>query len=270
MSYFSSLSIIPPDKKKQDFVYSESSSSPDFSDTTISSDEQKNLIINHVPHHFRSRHSLSVSRKADKASKTYMTGICKQDFEYIQKKLTTILESQNVNEYNVTGSENISPYFLLDKSPKSYITFSYGNDTYNDVLETETDERLRCTEPGCDQIFECQRTLLQHNPIHRLTKSDNQSWIQKFYLYGKSVVPVITIVEEITYIALSFMSCSYELSVYNIDNFSAYQATAHTVRDRLIKRWNDTQQNLGLRMKDVLDEEVDAALGNGGLGRLAA
>ncbi|RIB20585.1 Glycosyltransferase Family 35 protein [Gigaspora rosea] len=100
-------------------------------------------------------------------------------------------------------------------------------------------------------------------------------------------------------------------SVYNIDNFSAYQATAHTVRDQLIKRWNDTQQShteadpkrvyylslefllgrsldnallnlglkenfgegvkdLGFRMEDILDEEVDAALGNGGLGRLAA
>ncbi|CAG8456333.1 9110_t:CDS:10 [Diversispora eburnea] len=100
-------------------------------------------------------------------------------------------------------------------------------------------------------------------------------------------------------------------SVYNIDNFSAYQATAHTVRDRLIKRWNDTQQvhaevglkrvyylslefllgrsldnallnlglkenygegikDLGFRMEDILDQEVDAALGNGGLGRLAA
>ncbi|CAG8675633.1 8755_t:CDS:10 [Funneliformis caledonium] len=100
-------------------------------------------------------------------------------------------------------------------------------------------------------------------------------------------------------------------SMFNIDNFSAYQATAHTVRDRLIQRWNDTQQThtevdpkrvyylslefllgrsldnallnlglkescgegvkeLGFRMEDILDQEVDAALGNGGLGRLAA
>ncbi|CAG8645107.1 44832_t:CDS:2 [Gigaspora margarita] len=164
MSYFSGLKIIPPDKTKQDFIYSESSSSPDFSDTTIS-DEQNDLIINHIPYH--SRHSSSVPRKADKTSKTYMTGIPKRDFEYIQEKLKTILESQTVNEYNVTGSEDVSPLFLLDKPPKSYITFSYENDAYN-VLETENDKRLRCTEPGCDQIFECERTLQQHSCIHTM------------------------------------------------------------------------------------------------------
>jgi starch phosphorylase len=96
-----------------------------------------------------------------------------------------------------------------------------------------------------------------------------------------------------------------------MSNLSAYLATAHSVRDRLVKIWNDTQQKhtqqnakrvyylslefllgrsldnamlalgvkdiygdsveeLGFRMEDILDEESDAALGNGGLGRLAA
>lgn len=98
---------------------------------------------------------------------------------------------------------------------------------------------------------------------------------------------------------------------YNFDNYAGYQATALSVRDRLIESWNDTQQyftlknvkrvyylsleylmgrslqnaliNLGLHdaysealrglghtLEDFYDEERDAALGNGGLGRLAA
>eukprot|EP01027_Heterolobosea_sp_BB2_P002286 GEZU01003423.1.p1 GENE.GEZU01003423.1~~GEZU01003423.1.p1 ORF type:complete len:952 (+),score=347.78 GEZU01003423.1:92-2947(+) len=98
---------------------------------------------------------------------------------------------------------------------------------------------------------------------------------------------------------------------YNFDDYAAYQATALSVRDRLIESWNDTQQyftlkdvkrvyylsleflmgrslqnaimNLGLRdqyaealkemghrLEDIIEQEKDAALGNGGLGRLAA
>ena len=98
---------------------------------------------------------------------------------------------------------------------------------------------------------------------------------------------------------------------YKLDDNTFYQATAHSVRDRLIERWTDTQQysakvgakkvyylslefligrslgnavsNLGLRgayaealrqigynLEDIMSEEKEPALGNGGLGRLAS
>eukprot|EP00798_Chlamydomonas_sp_ICE-L_P020335 gene20335-27097_t len=100
-------------------------------------------------------------------------------------------------------------------------------------------------------------------------------------------------------------------SRYKFDDFEAYQATALSLRDRLIEEWNDTQtyfkeqdpkrvyylsmeflmgrsltntmnnldvaepyaealRELGYDMEKVSENERDAALGNGGLGRLAA
>jgi len=100
-------------------------------------------------------------------------------------------------------------------------------------------------------------------------------------------------------------------SAWNMDNNGAYEATAYSMRDRMIEYWNETQNlfhksktkmiyylsiefllgrslqnamlnmdteipfskaltSLGYKLEELYDEEIDAALGNGGLGRLAA
>lgn len=127
---------------------------------------------------------------------------------------------------------------------------------------------------------------------------------------------------------INHVETSLGRSLYNCDDFAAYEATSRSLRDNLVIDWNKTQQrlttkdpkriyymsleflmgraldnalinmknteltnsvdrkgveslksremvdialkDLGFKLEDVLEEEPDAALGNGGLGRLAA
>lgn len=134
------------------------------------------------------------------------------------------------------------------------------------------------------------RTDLVYNLMDQYLKNDVQS-IQK------------SIVDHVEY--------TVARSRFRFDDFEAYQATAYSVRDRLLESWNDTHQffndkdpkrlfylsmeflmgrsllnsisNLGIKdqyaealrqlgfdLEVLAEQEVDAALGNGGLGRLAA
>ncbi|KAJ9110464.1 hypothetical protein QFC19_001590 [Naganishia cerealis] len=107
------------------------------------------------------------------------------------------------------------------------------------------------------------------------------------------------------------VSTTLARQAFNLDDAGAYRACAFSIRDELIRRWNDTTSyqtakapkrayylsleflmgrsmdnavlNLGMKdmvaqamgrlgfsFEDLIDEERDAGLGNGGLGRLAA
>ncbi|SGY79236.1 BQ5605_C008g05082 [Microbotryum silenes-dioicae] len=117
--------------------------------------------------------------------------------------------------------------------------------------------------------------------------------------------------EVVTSTIVKHVTTTLARAPFNVDDLALYQATALSVRDRLIAKWNATQlehtqkkpkrvyyfsleflmgrsldnallnlgvkeeyseavKSLGFQMEDLLDNERDAGLGNGGLGRLAA
>lgn len=140
-------------------------------------------------------------------------------------------------------------------------------------------------------------------------KMSDQSRAERLYnimdTYRKN--DVLSIQESI----VNHVEYTLARSRYNFDDFEAYQATALSLRDRLIEAWNDTQtyfkeqdpkriyylsmeflmgrsllnalynldvkeqyaealRELGYSLEVLAEQERDAALGNGGLGRLAA
>jgi len=140
-------------------------------------------------------------------------------------------------------------------------------------------------------------------PIVKDSKTEKLFGLKKGFLANDQDTIQKSIIDHVEY--------TLARTKFNFDSFAAYQATAYSVRDRLIERWNETQQyytekdvkrvyylsleflmgrslqnvvsnmqiegafraaldDFGFKMEDVYEQEKDAALGNGGLGRLAA
>jgi len=133
---------------------------------------------------------------------------------------------------------------------------------------------------------------------------------------GSSVSPLLDTYKKNDVLSIqenivSHVEYTMARSRYRFDDFECYQATALSLRDRLVEQWNDTQthfkdqdpkrvyylsmeflmgrsllntlynidvaenyeealREMGYKLETLVEQERDAALGNGGLGRLAA
>ncbi|ORZ41278.1 hypothetical protein BCR44DRAFT_1481446, partial [Catenaria anguillulae PL171] len=91
-----------------------------------------------------------------------------------------------------------------------------------DDLHTQYNHKRNFTGPGRDQLARVKRDVVKL--WQKLTAVDPQD------------------LEHIQQSIIKHATSTLARTVFNMDNFAAYQATAHSVRDLLIERWNITQQ----------------------------
>jgi hypothetical protein len=88
-----------------------------------------------------------------------------------------------------------------------------------------------CHTPTVDVLLELQRNCMG---LQGLRASDRVNCVADTYIKND----VLSIEESI----VNHVEYTLARSRYNFDNQEAYQATALSLRDRLIESWNDTQQ----------------------------
>ncbi|KAI9356853.1 carbohydrate phosphorylase-domain-containing protein [Pilaira anomala] len=166
----------------------------------------------------------------------------------------------------------------------------------NVVIHVDNDSKVETVTPNSVPTRDIKHEVLDDSVLQR---------------WKKNIVPEKSDPESIEADIVHHTITTLCRGVYNLDKLAMYQATAHSVRDRLLEDWNLTQEalhrenpkrcyymsmefligraldnalhclqvkksysesvkNLGFSLEDLLCEEKDAALGNGGLGRLAA
>ncbi|GMM37161.1 glycogen phosphorylase [Saccharomycopsis crataegensis] len=147
--------------------------------------------------------------------------------------------------------------------------------------------------------------------IHEIKSIESQIPLESREIWKKFARKDIKTKEDFEKDFVNHVETSLARSMYNCDNLAAYQASSLAIRDKLIIKWNQTQQtqtmldqkrvyymsfeflmgramdnamiNTGLRtpikesvselgfsLEDLIEEEPDISIGNGGLGRLAA